>query len=386
MLEIKNLAKAAKRILKAIARKEKIIIYGDSDLDGTASVIILEETLKNLGGKNIQVYFPDRENEGYGINEKSLQELKKFSPCLLISLDLGIGNYREVEIGKKLGFEIIIIDHHEILEKVPKAKIVVDPKQKGDKYPFKQFATAGLVFKLAEILFKNNFSPALRKSFLELAAMATIADMMPRLDDNKEIIQEGLNYLRTSWRPGIQALFEIDEFKDLALIPKIYKINSLLNIRDVENKLPASFRLLTAISKEEAEKLTKKLYEKGLERKEKIQELLDKIETRVSQKSEPIIFEGNDKWEWDIALLGVVASIASQKYKKPVFLYSKDKEESLGSIRAPKDFNVVEAMKGFSRKLITYGGHPQAAGFRIKNEKLEEFKKHLIEYFSKGLV
>lgn len=391
MTGIKNLDKTAKRILKAVERNEKIIIYGDSDMDGTASVIILQEAVKNLGGKNTQIYFPDRENEGYGISEKALENLKKFLPCILISLDLGIGNWKEVKIARKMGFEIIIIDHHEILEKLPKANIVVDPKQKGDKYPFKQLATAGLVFKLAELLFENSpraflrgkMPEAMRKNFLELSAMATIADMMPKQEDNAIIISEGLNFLKTSWRPGIKILFGLEEFRDLDLTQKVYKVNSLLNIRDVENNLPASFRILTAQNEEEAEILAEKLRKKGAERKEMIQKILNEIEARIVNSGELIIFEGNEKSAWDIALLGVIASLLAHKFKKPAFLFAKGEKESMASIRAPSGFNVVEAMKGFSKKLITYGGHPQAAGFRIKNENLEDFKNYLIKYFSK---
>ena len=382
MAFIKNIDKTADRIKKAIERKEKIIIYGDSDLDGTASVIILEEAIKSLGGKNTQAYFPDRENDGYGINEKALENLKKFLPCILISVDMGIGNWKEVKIGRKMGFEIIIIDHHEILEKLPKANIIVDPKQKGDKYPFKQLATVGLVFKLAEQLFDNKIQEGIRKSFLELAAMATIADMMPRQEDNLAIISEGVNYLRNSWRPGVQALFGAEEFKGLDLSQKISKVNSLLNVRDVENNLPASYRILTSNSKEEAEKITEKLFQKGAKRREKTQEMVDKISAKFEGDPDPIIFEGGSNLEWDVALLGITASLLVQKFRKPVFLHLKGEKESIGSIRTPSGFNVVESMKGFSKKLMTYGGHPQAAGFRIKNENLEKFKEYLVRYFN----
>ncbi len=167
MIEIKNLKKAAARILKAIKKKEKIILYGDADLDGVASVIILKEALKNLGGKISAVYFPDREIEGYGITEKGLDYLAKFSPSLLVALDLGIGNFKEVKLAKKLGLEVMIIDHHEILDKLPSVKIVVDPKQKKDKYPFKGFAATGIVFKFAELLLEGKMTENLRKSFLE---------------------------------------------------------------------------------------------------------------------------------------------------------------------------------------------------------------------------
>lgn len=379
-MEIKNIKKAAKRIIKAVKNKENIIIYGDSDLDGIVSSILLEEVIKNLGGEAKEVYFPDREEEGYGLSQSALDNLKQYAPSILVCLDCGIGNFKEVKIANKMGFEVIIIDHHEILEKLPEASIIVDPKQKGDKYPFKNFANAGLVFKFAETCLGDKMTEALRKNFLEITAMATIADMMPKEDENEIMISEGINYLQSSWRPGIQALLEHPEAENLKLIEKVYKINSILNIRDIENKLPGAFRVLTAPSKEEAKQLVNKIFEKAAERRARIAEIKDEVKKRVEVKpSSPIIFEGDAKW--DLVLLGVVASPLSQDYKKPVFLYKRKAEESVGSVRCPDNFNVVEPMKKFSKKLITYGGHRQAAGFRVKNENLEDFEEFLMDYF-----
>jgi len=190
-MEIKNIDKAAKRIIKAVKNKERIVIYGDSDLDGAASVIILEETIKNLGGAAACIYFPDRETEGYGLNKKALSFLKKFSPGLLVMVDCGISNFEEIELAEKIGFETVVVDHHEVLEKLPKASIIVDPKQKGDKYPFKLFAAAGIVFKLSQEALGKKMTESVEQNFLELAALATIADMMPQKADNLDITEKG---------------------------------------------------------------------------------------------------------------------------------------------------------------------------------------------------
>jgi single-stranded-DNA-specific exonuclease len=377
--EIKNLKKAAQRILKAIKKKEKIIIYGDSDMDGVSSVIILKECIKNLGGENLKIYFSDREKDGYGINKKTLEKLKDEAPALFITLDFSIEVSKELDVVKKRGFEVIIVDHHDISNKNPNADIFVNPKQKGDRYPFKYFATVGIVFRLANLILKDRTTVNLRKDFLELAALATIADMMPRIDDNEEIVMEGLASLKESWRPGIQALFALESFKSLVLMEQINKINSLLNIRDVEEGMPASFRLLTSSDRKEAGQLVEKLLEKIIEKKKKIKEVLRIVEAAIAGKKDSVIFEGDSGWE--LILLGVATAILAQKYQRPAFLYRKDKTESQGSIRAPKGYNVVEAMKTCSKYLETYGGHAQAAGFRIKNKNLEKFKDCLIEYF-----
>ncbi len=381
--EIKNLKKVAQRILKAVKRKEKIILYGDADLDGAAAVIILKETIKNLGGKIATVYFPDRELEGYGITEKGLNYFKKTEgKALLVSLDCGIGNFKEVVMAKKLGFEVIIIDHHQILDKLPEASIIVDPKQKGDKYSFKELAAAGIVFNLSELLLKNIMTDLMKKNFLELVALATIADMMPREEENKIFIEEGLKSLENSFRPGIKAFFEMEAFKSYEnLNQKISKIISILNVRDVENSSPASFRLLTSSSLEESEAIIEKLLEKSELRKEKIKKIMERIEEKISRQTAPIVFEGSSDWEF--TLMSSVASIICQRYQKPTFIFKKLEKESSGTVRTPAGTDSVSLMKKCKKYLLTYGGHSLASGFRVKNENLEKFKECLIFHFEK---
>ena len=165
MQKIKNIEKAAERIKKAVQNKERIILYGDSDLDGISSVVILEEAIKGLGGHVDCAFFPDRETDGYGINLKALDMLKDKVPALLITLDLGIGNIEEVDIANKMGFEVIIIDHHEVLFGVPNASIIVDPKQKDDDYPFKGLANVGIAYNLCMELVGQETSQSLKNSF-----------------------------------------------------------------------------------------------------------------------------------------------------------------------------------------------------------------------------
>lgn len=380
---IKNLEKAAGRILQAIKKGENILLYGDADLDGVNSVIILKEAIQNLGGLIPAIYFPDRENEGYGISKEGLGYLKKFSPALLITLDCGIGNFKEIKLARKYGFEVIVIDHHEILDKLPQAQIIVDPKQKGDRYAFKELATVGIAFKLSEMLLKAKMTTGIKRSLLELVAIATLADMMPRINENKIFIEEGLSSLDYSWRPGINSFFKTDFLRGYNIIQRVSKIISILNVRDVENHLPASFRVLTSVSSEKTQELIKKLIEKSKFRKEKIEDICDEIAKRIQKRNEAIIFEGDENW--DFSLISPVASISSQKYKKPAFIFKKLKTESQGTVRVPPRIDSVELMKKCKKLLITYGGHPRASGFRIKNENLEKFRTCLIENLYHGV-
>ena len=380
---IKNLKKAADRILKAVKNKENIILYGDNDLDGATSVILLKETITTLGGKTSALYFPDRELEGYGITEKALEKLKRFSPALLIALDCGIGNFKEIKLAKELGFSVIVVDHHKILDKLPEADIIVDPKQSGERYPFKDFAAVGIVFKLTELLLKNKMSDNLRKNFMELVALATIADMMPQVDENKMFIEEGLNSIRNSWRPGIKALFESDFVESYTFRQKISKIISILNVREVKNGLPVAFRVLTEPSFDQIKKVIPGLLNKSEERKLRIRGVVEGIKLKVSKSSSPIIFEGGSGW--DFTIISPVASLLCNSFGKPTFIFKKLKEESQGTARSPSDIDSVVLMRECRQYVITYGGHAQASGFRLKNENLEKFKDCLIKNMEKHL-
>ena len=382
--KIKNLAAAAKRIKTAIGAGENIIVYGDTDLDGVCAAIMIGEMIKNAGGKTAAYYFPDREKEGYGITKTALEKLARLAPALLVAVDLGIGNFEEVKLARRAGFSVIIVDHHEILGGVPEADIVIDPKQPGDDYPFKFLAASGLVFRLAEEFFVADFRGNLRQSFAEMAALATIADMMPRQDDNIEIINEGLAALKRSFRPGLRAFFDTDAFFEndsRNFKSRLNKIIAVLNVRDIRNGLPAAFDLLTTDSLEKSKKLIREFLEINKLRREKINAAVAEIETQID-KSAPLIFCG--RRDWDLNLLGTIASILAINHNKPVFVYKILNGQVQGAARSIDGVDSVALMKKCSELLITFGGHPKASGFRAKTENLEKFKECLIKNLDKS--
>lgn len=379
-MEIKNLKKAAQRIQKAIKEKEKIILFSDADLDGTTSLIILEETIKNLGGKISALYFSDRGKEGCGLNEDALKFLKKYSPALLILLDSGIGNFKEVEKAKELGFRVIIIDHHEILEKLPAAEIIVDPKQKGEKYPFRSLAACGLSFKLAKLLLLSRISKNIEGSFLELVALGTIADKMPQIKDNKVFIEAGISHLSFSFRPGLKAFFKFFEKEAYSFSEIVQKIVSALQITDNRNHLTESYLLLSESEEKRAEKILQSLLKKSSQRQKTIKEVTSQIEEEIVLSASPIIFRGGE--DIPLSLTGALAGRICSKFKKPTFIFTIKKKLIRGSVRNPEGVNSVEALKHCSSLLETYGGHRQASGFTIKKENLEKFETCLINYFN----
>ena len=379
---IKNIEKAAERIKKAVKNGETIILYGDSDLDGISSTVVLGEAIKGLGGNVDCAFFPDRENDGYGINLKALDMLKEKAPALLITLDLGIGNFKEVDVANKMGFEVIIVDHHEPLAKVPKASIIVDPKQEGDSYSFKGLANVGIAFNLSMELLGEDVSKSLKNSFLELTALGTIADMVPQIEQNQEIIEEGLRSLKNTFRPALRSFLDIlgDGKVFEQSLPKII---SALNSAESLNFENESYLLLTSSDKKQCMEIAQTLLDKNQYKQTQIKNIVQEVERRISQKpDQTVIFEGDPSWK--LTLAGPVASIICNKYGKPAFIFKKMDKESCGSVRNPKDTNSVDAMKSCDGILITYGGHALASGFRIKNEHLKEFEKCLNDFFKKN--
>jgi len=380
-MKIKNIEKASNRIKQAVANNEKIILYGDSDLDGIASVVILEEAIKNLGGQVDCVFFPDREKDGYGLNLNALNTLKEKAPALLITLDLGIGNVKGVEVAKQYNLEVLIIDHHEPLDKIPNANIIVDPKQKDDPYEFKGLANVGVTFRLAEEMLGENMSENHKNSLLELTALATIADMVPQIDENKYFIEQGLRSLKNTFRPGLKALLNIIGEGEV-FSGSLLKFISSLNSAESLGFTNESYSLLTCYNDKDCYNLAQNLVNLTQAKQNRIKEIVNAIEARIIDKQdEPIIFEGDASWR--LTLAGAVASILCNKYQKPVFVFRKEAEESCGSVRNPEGTDSVSAMKTCSDFLITFGGHVLASGFRVKTKDLTKFKNKLIEYFSK---
>ena len=377
--QIKNLKEAAERIKLAVTNNEKIIIYGDSDCDGITSVTILQEAIKTLGANVARVLFPNREDDGYVINARAIELLKNEAPALFITLDLGIANNKEIDALNGMGFEVIVVDHHQVLQTIPNAKIVIDPQQKDDESEYKYLANVGLTFKLAEELLGRDMSHNLRNSFLELTALATISDMVPQIGDNKMYIEEGLRSFKNTFRPGLRAFLDILGEGEV-LANGFYKVISALNAAESIDFNNEAYALLTSSSSDKAMELAQGLIAKTNYKQLKIKESVEEVERRIVQKKdEPIIFEGDPAWR--LVLAGPVASILFSKYQKPVFIYKKGDSESCGSVRSPKGLDSVAAMKTCADILVTFGGHAQASGFRLKNENVEEFRMRLSEYF-----
>ncbi len=295
-------------------------------------------------------------------------------------MDCGITNFEEIKKAKENGFTVIVVDHHQAIGKLPQADIIVDPRQEGETGVFKDYANAGVTFKLAEEILKEKMSPLLRKSFLELVALATISDMMPEVEENKEFIIQGLADIEKSERPAFKSLFfliKLDNFNSKR--DWISKINSVLNSSKMEGHTIAVYSFLTESDYEKAGIMAKELMADSEQKHREITALTDEIGQRILNGS--LIFDGSP--DWNIEYLGAVASRLCNRFERPVFLYQKYEEFSRGTVRVPKGMDAVKAMENCQELLVTFGGHPPAAGFTVENKNLERFKQCLLDYFDK---
>ncbi len=366
---MKNLKETSKRIRKAIKQKERIVLFADSDLDGVVSAIVLKETIEHLDWECC-VYLSRRDKWGHGLSKEAVFAMQKESPALLISLDCGISSFEGARIAKDTGFELIIIDHHETHNRLPEASLILDPKQEGDDYPFKKMANAGIVFKLVQVILEKEFSE-LEDRFLQLTTLATIADMVPHKQDNKEILDKGIPLLLESKKPPFSVLKKHIDDKF------IERTVSLLNITRERGKLNDCFIILSTKDENKVEKTVKRL-KKEYEKRDKVVKEAEKEILQKTSEENVIVFE---KGDFPSHLAGSVASRVIKQCKKPVFLYKKEKNISRGSVRMPSGHSAVKAMESCKEHLQAYGGHPAAAGFVVKNKDIDKFKKCLIKYF-----
>lgn len=392
---LKGMKKAIKLILEAIKKQEKIVIYGDFDADGVCSAAILFLTLKSLGVKNLDVYIPDREKENHGLNEKSVKELARAGTKLIIAVDCASTDSDEVDLANSLGLDVVIVDHHQLGKKLPKVVSLINPLQKEDKYPFKDLSGSGVAYKLACALIEESDSSKnqLSKWLLDLVAIATVADVMPIIGENRTLVKYGLGVLaQTRWL-GLKELMKVAQITPQVTRPSLtgeaplsnlnahtlgYILGPRLNAAGRMDHANIAFELLITKDRKKAEKLAQQLNQNNLAR----QSLTDKIVQEVKNRLEKIfsqpakaklIFEGSP--DWPVGLIGLVAGKIAEQYYRPTVIYQEKGEMIYGSCRTIPQFNLMEPIAKCADFLDDFGGHKKAAGFQMKKEKLNQVKK-----------
>lgn len=377
---MKGMREAVDRINAAIENDEKIVVYGDYDADGICSNAILSLYLKSRG-MEVFSHTPNRIGDGYGLNNDTLEKIiEEIMPDLIITCDCGISCYDEVEFVKDLGVDIIVTDHHEPGEKIPDC-VVVNPKQSDCKYPFKGLCGAGVVLKLVQAL--SGFETM--EKYLDLCSVATIADLVPLLDENRLIVQLGLSRIPSTENIGLKALFASNNLVKPTASDVAFKISPRINAAGRMGDAYRAFELLTTDNRTRVAEIISELETENDRRKEMCNEMYS--EALVDLHYEDIvntraIILCNSSWEKGIT--GILAAKLCGDFMRPTFVLAKSGDDSYkGTCRSVEGINIFEVLSGCSDLLLEFGGHSQAAGFSISPDKVETFKLRVKDILSK---
>ena len=366
---------AVDRILQAINNKEKILIYGDYDVDGITSTTVLKKYLQERGGI-VNTYIPNRLNEGYGLNKEAIKKIKEMGTDLIITVDCGISGIEEVKYAKELGIEVIVTDHHEVGEVLPDALAVIDAKRKDNTYPFNLLAGVGVVFKVIQaISIKLNLKAEEYLKYLDLVCVGTISDIVPLEGENRTIAKLGLMLIRVTKNVGLRELIKSSGYKEIDSNTISFGVAPRINACGRMGHEEEALKLFLAETKEEAVEVTKKLndYNTLRQNTEKAiyEDAVRKIEKENIENKNSIVVGG---YNWHHGVIGIVSSKVTEKYYKPSILLCFEDGIAKGSGRSIQGFDLYEGLTKCSEFLDKFGGHAMAVGLTLNKENFENFK------------
>lgn len=385
---MKDMERACVRLFEAIEGGQKIIIYADYDCDGIPGAVILSDLFKKINYTNYEVYIPQRNSEGYGLNIEAIEQFKEKEVKLIITIDLGVTAVEEVAQAEAYGIDVIITDHHLPQEILPRAYAILNPKT--DDYPEKMLCGSGVMFKLVQGFLKKygeyfKVKVGAEKWMLDMAGLATLSDMVPLTGENRAIAYFGMMVLRKSPRPGLQKLLSKMKIvqKDLTEDDVGYMLTPRLNAASRMDDPMRAFELLSTADEVEAGMLVDHLSKINDERKDIVKRIMKDVNKGFEKRElREVIVVGNPTWR--VGVLGLVAGKIMDEYNKPVFVWGKDENDLIkGSCRSPGTVSVVELMTAASDSFIDYGGHELAGGFTVNHEKIHFLEDALSATFSK---
>lgn len=382
---LKDMDCACVRIFEAVEAKEKIVIYSDYDCDGIPAAVIMHDFFTKIGYQNFLVYIPDRHLEGYGLNKEAVDEFIKTNVDLIITFDLGITAVDEVATAQSNGIDVIITDHHLPHEYVPVAYAIINPKQNDCNYPDDMLCGAGLAFKLVQGLIKKyseywDIQNGWEKWLLDMAGLATIADQVPLLNENRVLAYYGLKVLQRARRPGLAELLKkanvdprniIEDDVGFTIAPKLNAASRMASPM-------RAFELLSTTDLVQAKTLATHLDKINTERKTIVAHIMKDVKHKMKSREEKnIIVIGNP--DWRVGVLGLVASKIAEEYKKPVFVWGQEGSDTIrGSCRTWGAVNVVELMTMLpENSLLEFGGHVGAGGFAVAHSEIHFLEERL---------
>lgn len=385
-----DLKKGVERIIRALNNKEKIIIYGDYDVDGITSTALLYTYFKRSLGYEVGYYLPNRLKEGYGLNMEAIKKIVKKGYDLIITVDCGITRNREVEYAREEGIDVIVTDHHQPGDSLPGALAVIDPHRRDGKYPFKELAGVGVAFKLCQGIEKKikgkSFSSDL-DNLLDLVALGSIADIVPLRGENRILVKEGLRLLPHN-NTGVRALIKKTglEGKNLNAGQIGYIIAPPLNAAGRMDDPEMGIELLVSESVERANDIAEKLVKINRNRQDEEERILNEAREMVNGLGDgysSIILASEN---WHHGVIGIVASRLVEEYYRPTILIAIEDGIGKGSCRSIPGLNIYDALSACSEELRAYGGHAMAAGLEIEVSKLETFRRKFDNYLKGQLT
>ncbi len=387
-----ELEKGAERLVSAIINKEKIAIYGDYDADGVTATALLLLFFKEINYP-VDFYIPDRIKEGYGLNKEAIDLLKAKGFELIVTVDCGIGDYEIVEYGRQNGIDFIITDHHIPPKILPNASAVINPKREDCKFPFKELAGVGVAFylliELRKQLRKKGYFNTVKepnlKTFLDLVAIGTIADMVPLLGPNRVFVKFGLEEINKTKRKGLKILREELLIETLDVRSVSFRIAPRINASGRVSSPIDALKLLLTSDEDKAKELVKQLHKNNSQRQRVEEQALNEALKQVEQLENRYtycLYSPN----WHQGVLGIVASKLVDRLKKPCFVFTKEKEKVIkGSGRSIEGFPLDIVLSNFKDYLLDFGGHRLACGLEMREDVLPSFSEY-IENMARSLL
>lgn len=374
-----DMEKAVQRILNAIKEQHKTIIYGDYDVDGITSVTVLKKYLEELG-LEVGTYIPNRLNEGYGLNKEAVKKIADQGYTLIITVDCGISCIEEIEYANELGIEVIVTDHHEPGEEIPKCLAVIDAKRKDNHYPFNQLAGVGVVFKLIQaISIKLNLDAKEYLKYLDIVCVGTISDIVPLVDENRVITKLGLKLVERTKNIGLKTLLDSTGYKEINSTTISFGIAPRINACGRMGGEIEALHLFLTNDLQEAKQISEKLNKYNTERQEIEKQIFKQaLELVENEEEKSCIVLGKEGWHHGI--IGIVASKITDIYFKPSILICFEGKEGKGSGRSIPGFDLHDAVMNCNTYVERFGGHSMAIGINVKKENFEKFKKEFETY------
>ena len=370
-----DMEKAVERIIKAINNQEKVMIYGDYDVDGITSITVLKKFLEERGLKTGH-YIPNRLEEGYGLNENAIRSIAEQKYTLMITVDCGISGIEEVDLANQLGIETIITDHHEQLENLPNAYAIINAKRKDSQYPFRGLAGCGAVFKLIQaISIRLKLEEKEFLKYLDIVCVGTISDIVPLVDENRVIAKLGLKLVAQTRNIGLRELILQSGYKKVDSNTISFGVAPRINACGRMGYQEEALDLFLTNNIEEARKITARLNSYNVERQTKEKDIFEQaikeLEKEDIKNLNTIVLSGDN---WHHGVIGIVASKLTEKFYKPTILICFEDDIGKGSGRSLPGFDLHEALVESSAYLEKYGGHEMAVGLSLKKEKYNDFK------------